>query len=95
MNKDPKEQEKLYAYLVGTFQTSALISLGVVKNPMSNKVAQNLDQASYYIKLLEMLENKTKGNVSEYEKQMLLNTLSDLRIKLIEQKALKNRSKKS
>jgi len=41
------------------------------------------------------LEHKTKGNVSEYEKQMLLNTLSDLRIKLIEQKALKNGSKKS
>ena len=95
MNKDPKEQEKLYAYLVGTFQTSALIALGVLKNPMSNKVAQNLDQASYYIKLLEMLEHKTKGNVSEYEKQILLNTLSDLKIKLIEQQSIKNGSKKS
>ena len=94
MKKDPKEQEKLYAYLVGTFQTSALIALGVMENPMSNKITQNLDQASYYIKLLEMLEHKTKGNVSEYEKQMLLNTLSDLKLKLIEQESLKNRSKK-
>tara|TARA_B100000767_G_scaffold268088_1_gene287785 strand:- start:3167 stop:3454 length:288 start_codon:yes stop_codon:yes gene_type:complete len=95
MKKDPKEQEKLYAYLVGTFQTSALIALGVMENPMSNKITQNLDQASYYIKLLEMLEHKTKGNVSEYEKQMLLNTLSDLKLKLIEQESLKNRSKKN
>ena len=95
MKKDPKEQEKLYAYLVGTFQSSALIALGIMKNPMSNKIAQNLDQASYYIKLLEMLEHKTKGNVSEYEKQMLLNTLSDLKLKLIEQESLKNRSKKN
>jgi hypothetical protein len=95
MNKDPKEQEKLYAYLIGTFQSSALIALGVMKNPMSNEVVQNLNQASYYINLLEMLEHKTKGNVSEYEKQMLLNTLSDLKIKLIEQTDLKNGSKKS
>tara|TARA_Y100000385_G_scaffold283378_1_gene339422 strand:- start:190 stop:477 length:288 start_codon:yes stop_codon:yes gene_type:complete len=95
MNKNHKEQEKLYVYLVGTFQSSALIALGIMKNPMSNKLVQNLDQASYYIKLLEMLEHKTKGNVSEYEKQILLNTLSDLKIKLIEQQSIKNGSKKS
>ena len=59
-----------------------------MKNPMSKEISQNLDQASYYIKLLEMLEHKTKGNVTEYEKQILLNTLSDLKMKLIEQKSL-------
>ena len=42
-----------------------------------------------------MLEHKTKGNVSEYEKQMLLNTLSDLKLKLIEQESLKNGLKKN
>ena len=37
-----------------------------------------------------MLEHKTKGNVTEYEKQILLNTISDLKIKLIEQKSKKS-----
>jgi len=89
-----KEQEKLYAYLIGTFQTSALISLGIMKNPMSNQTAQNLDQASYYINLLEMLKDKTKGNTTEYEEQMLINTLSDLKIKMIEQRKVTNSSEK-
>ena len=35
-----EDQEKMFAYLVGTFQTSALISLGVMKNPMSNQINQ-------------------------------------------------------
>ena len=90
MEDRQKEQEKLYAYLISTFQSSALIALGIVKNPMSQKLSQNLEQASYYIRLLEMLEYKTKGNVTEYEKMMLINTLSDLKMKLIEQKSKKS-----
>jgi hypothetical protein len=93
MEDKSKEQEKLYSYLISTFQSSALIALGIMKNPMSKEISQNLDQASYYIKLLEMLEHKTKGNVTEYEKQILLNTLSDLKMKLIEQKSKKVRGK--
>ena len=90
MEDKSKEQEKLYSYLISTFQSSALIALGIMKSPMSKEISQNLDQASYYIKLLEMLEHKTKGNVTEYEKQILLNTLSDLKMKLIEQKSKKS-----
>ena len=89
-----EDQEKMFAYLVGTFQTSALISLGVMKNPMSNQINQNLDQALYYIGLIEMLEVKTASNLTEYEKQILINTLSDLKIKLIEQKSIIKSSKK-
>ena len=84
----------MFAYLVGTFQTSALISLGVMKNPMSNQINQNLDQALYYIGLIEMLEVKTASNLTEYEKQILINTLSDLKIKLIEQKSIIKSSEK-
>jgi len=90
MKDKSKEQEKLYSYLISTFKSSALIALGIMKNPMSKEISQNFEQASYYIKLLEMLEQKTKGNVTEYEKMILLNTLSDLKMKLIEQKSKKS-----
>jgi hypothetical protein len=90
MKDKSKEQEKLYSYLISTFHSSALIALGIMKNPMSKEISQNFEQASYYIKLLEMLEQKTKGNVTEYEKMILLNTLSDLKMKLIEQKSKKS-----
>ena len=72
-------------YLVGTFQSSAWIALGKTKNPMTDKIERNLEQASYYIDLLDMLQSKTKGNVSEYEEQMLINTVSELKMNFIDE----------
>jgi|TARA_B100000315_G_scaffold124956_1_gene114881 hypothetical protein len=56
-----------------------------MKNPMTDKIEKNLDQASYYIDLLDMLQSKTKGNVSEYEEQMLINTVSELKMNFIDE----------
>ena len=51
------KNQKLFMYLVGTFQSSAWIALGKMKNPMTKKVDKNINQASFYIDLLDM--NKT------------------------------------
>ena len=83
--EDPGKEQQLFMYLVGTFQSSAWIALGKMKNPMTDKIERNLDQASYYIDLLDMLQLKTKGNVSEYEEQMLINTVSELKMNLIDE----------
>ena len=48
-----------------------------MKNPMTDKIERNREQASYYINLLDMLQSKTKGNVLEYEEQMLINMVSN------------------
>ena len=83
--EDPGKEQQLFMYLVGTFQSSAWIALGKMKNPMTDKIERNLDQASYYIDLLDMLQLKTKGNVSEYEEQMLINTVSELKMNFIDE----------
>ena len=83
--EDPGKEQQLFMYLVGTFQSSAWIALGKMKNPMTDKIKKNLDQASYYIDLLDMLQSKTKGNVSEYEEQMLINTVSELKMNFIDE----------
>ena len=83
--EDPGKEQQLFKYLVGTFQSSAWIALGKMKNPMTDKIEKNLDQASYYIDLLDMLQSKTKGNVSEYEEQMLINTVSELKMNFIDE----------
>ena len=84
--ENPSKEEQSFMYLVGTFQSSAWIAMGKMKNPMTGKVEQNLDQSSFYIDLLNMLQAKTKGNLSEYEEQMLINTVSELKMNLIEEK---------
>ena len=84
--ENPSKDEQSFMYLVGTFQSSAWIAMGKMKNPMTDKVEQNLDQASFYIELLNMIQAKTKVNISEYEEQMLINTVSELKMNFIEEK---------
>lgn len=96
MSKDnPISEEQLFMYLVGTFQSSAWIAMGKMKNPMTDKKEQNLDQASYYIDLLEMLQNKTKGNLTEYEEQLIIKTVSELKMNFIEAQQIHDSSSKA
>ena len=82
MEENQKNDEKLFMYLINTFQSSAQIALGEMENPMTRKVETNLDQAGYYIDLLEMVK-KTKNNLTEYEEQMLINIISKLKMSLL------------
>ena len=93
MNKEIlSKKEQLFMYLVGTFQSSAWIALGKIKNPMTEKSRVNIEQASFYIDLLDMMQEKMKGNLTDYEEQMLINTVSELKLNLIDEKK-KNISK--
>ena len=57
LNKD----ENLFSYVVDTFRSSASISMGKMKNPVTNKTNVNIQQAKYYLDLLIMLQKKTKN----------------------------------
>ena len=89
------EQEKLFMYLLGTFQSSAWIALGKIENPMTEKTDINIEQATFYINLLDMLQEKTKGNLTDYEEQMLINTVSELKLNLIDEKKNSNGKEKT
>ena len=87
MNEDQlKKDDQLFIHLVNTFVQSAWISLGKVKNPVSEKIERNIDQATYYIDLLDMLQNKMKGNLSEWEEQYIIHSLSELKLNYIDEK---------
>ena len=80
------KEDQLFIHLVNTFVQSAWISLGKVKNPVSDELERNIDQASYYIDLLDMLQTKMKGNLSEWEEQYILHSLSELKLNYIDEK---------
>jgi len=84
-----KKEDQLFIHLVNTFVQSAWISLGKVKNPVSDELERNLDQASYYIDLLDMLQTKMKGNLTEWEEQYILHSLSELKLNFIDEKKKK------
>ena len=86
MKKDSlSNKEQLFMYLVRTFQSSAWIALGKMENPMTDKIEVNIEQASYYVNLLEMIQEKTKGNLTDFEEQILINTVSELKLNLIDE----------
>ena len=87
MSEDqPKKEDQLFIHLVNTFVQSAWISLGKVKNPVSDKIERNVEQATYYIDLLDMLQTKMKGNLSEWEEQYIIHNLSELKLNYIDEK---------
>ena len=69
-----------------SFVTSAWIQLGKQKNPITDKTEINLDEAQFTIDMLEMIKEKTEGNLNEKEAQLLSNSLSELKMNFIDLK---------
>jgi hypothetical protein len=68
------------AALVSMLTTQALFALGLIRMRGEEERGPDLEMARYNIDMLETLAEKTKGNLTPQEEQMLKNTLSDLRM---------------
>ena len=79
-----------FATLVLSLGSSAIMYLGQSEDPDDKKPARNLPMAKHAIDLLTVLEEKTKGNLSSEEGQILESLLFDLRLRYVE--ALKTAS---
>ena len=81
--EDKAEQAPLpkgnFAALISMLTTQALFAMGVLKVGGQEK-EPDLEMAKYNIDMLETLEEKTKGNLTEEEKKVLENTLSQVRM---------------
>jgi hypothetical protein len=70
--------------LVAMLSTRAMLSLGVIPTPEDEQPDIQLPLARHFIDLLGVLEDKTRGNLSEAEKKMLEQTLHELRMAFLE-----------
>jgi len=84
---DEKNQssEMLFLQLILMFQTAALQQMGKLMNPLTQKVEKDLEQAKFSIDILGMLEEKTRGSLSEEEKKFLDHVLFELRMNYLEE----------
>ena len=69
-----------------SLNASAMVNLGVIDEPGSQKKDKNLILGKQTIDILAMLQDKTKGNLSPDEENMLKNILYDLRIIYVKEK---------
>ncbi len=72
-----------FAVFISSLGMQALMSLGEIENPVTGKVEKDLAAAKYLIDTIGMLEEKTRGNLSESEKQTIEHMLYELRTKYV------------
>lgn len=62
-----------------------LICLGVMQNPVTGKTQKDLGHASLVIDTIDMLREKTEGNLSKEESDAMEGVLGQLRMGYLEQ----------
>ena len=78
------EMTQRFIELVMMQAQQAAMFLGHVPNPQSGQPEVNLEFARMFIDQIEMLQEKTRGNLSNEETQMLTSVLSDLRLAFLQ-----------
>jgi hypothetical protein len=63
---------------------NAALFLGQIPNPQSGKAEVNLEVARMFIDQLVMIQEKTRGNLTNDEKTVLANALSGLQMAFVE-----------
>jgi hypothetical protein len=74
----------VFATMVMQLTQMAAMFMGKVPNPENNKMVVDLDAAQIFIDQLEMLEAKTKGNLSAEEQKILKQGLTMVRMAFVE-----------
>jgi len=81
-----EKNDQLFMQLLYMFHTSAMQGLGKMVDP-TGEMNRNLEYVSQTIDLMEMLKDKTKGNISEDIEKVLEGMLSELRLNYVDEKA--------
>jgi hypothetical protein len=66
--------------LIQSLRLQALYYLGQVRDPKGGKPQVDLDLAKHHIDMLQVLEDKTKGNLTDEESRELAVVLHELRL---------------
>ena len=75
--------EVTFSTFVMSLNTSVLYHLGELPDPETGKTVLNIDLARHAIDTLVVLEQKTKGNLSEEESELMKNILYDVKMRFV------------
>ncbi len=82
---DPGDALKVdFSTFVFSLFSSALIQLGDMEDPMTGKMDPNLTSAQQTIDIIDIIREKTKGNLSEEEGKLLENASAELKWKYLD-----------
>jgi hypothetical protein len=81
---DPSMMEVNFSNFVLSLGTSAVLHFGEFPDPTTGKQEKNLPMAKHTIDILNMLRDKTSGNLEEEEEKLLSDLLYQLRMKYVQ-----------
>jgi len=87
--KDKQQQERGplpkgdFAALISMLTTQAFYAMGELRMEGQEEREPDMELAKYNIDMLETLEEKTKGNLSDQEQKVLTETLNQLRMAFV------------
>ena len=84
-HKEPGSLPEIdFGMFVMSLASSVLVHLGEIEHPDSQERDPNVPLAKQTIDILGMLREKTRGNLTQEESQLLDNLLYDLRMKYVD-----------
>ena len=75
------EVDPSFLTILYTMATQAMIALGEIANPLTKQVIVDEKQARWHVKSLLILEEKTRGNLSDEETKALEQVVTEIRQK--------------
>ena len=78
------EPEINFEHFLLSLSTAALLHLGEIPDPETEKKKVDLAQAKQSIDILGVLHTKTKGNLTENEQTLLDSMLRELRMRFVQ-----------
>ena len=78
MNDTSKAPEASFLTIVYTMATQAMIALGEIPNPMTKQSTVDERQSRWHLRSLQVLKEKTAGNLTDQENEALNKTLGEL-----------------
>ncbi len=89
--KDKNSQ--LFLQMIFMYHAACMEHLGKVKSTITGKIERNLAAAQGTIDMLDMLKEKTKGNLTKEEERFLNELLRELKLNFVDEKAKDEQAK--
>ncbi len=91
--EDQQYHEPNFTIFLSSLTMQAMIALGKLQNPVTQKLDKNLEQARFLIDTISVIQEKTKGNLSKEEDSLLNDSLFNLRMMYVDEKNPKQEAK--
>jgi len=76
--------ESSFLELVNLIVMQAMAGLGLLGGPDGERYPPNLEVAKHFVDMLQVLEDKTKGNLTDDEKRILDQVLYEMRMRYVQ-----------